>query len=274
MPVQLNIVNICWDGLVYVAVLGSIVCVGSIKVTVPEGRLTAVRGRPALLGCEFTPEPSSDLANLVVTWQRQEDLRVVHSFYYQQDQLYRQSTEYHNRTSLFLSELSKGNASLRIVDVGPRDVGRYQCTVSTSSGTDKAEIQLDYGVFYTEPRLSISFSSKKVSVQYEAEGFPKPDVSWLGEQGQNLNHHTEVLESVDGDIGLYHLKSSYEANTPALNVTFVLKNELLHQDLQRPVSFSYADDSYNGVVIVLTLFCIILIIIVLILSWLYWKNRT
>ncbi|KAL6487946.1 hypothetical protein MHYP_G00045720 [Metynnis hypsauchen] len=242
MPVLLNRVNTCWDALVCVALLGIISRVGSIKVTVPEGHLTAVRGRPTILGCEFTPEPGFDLASLVITWQRQEDIRVVHSYYYQQDQLDRQSTEYHNRTSLFHSELSKGNASLRIVDVGPRDVGRYQCTVSTSGGTDKAEIQLDYGVFYTEPRLSISFSAKKVSVQYEAEGFPKPDVSWLGEQGQNLSHHTEVLEAVDGDIGLYHLKSSYEADTLALNITFVLKNELLHQDLQRLVSFSYAGE--------------------------------
>ncbi|XP_017550944.1 CD276 antigen [Pygocentrus nattereri] len=274
MPVLVNRVNTCWGAFVYVALLDSILRVGTIKVTVPEGRLTAVRGRTTILGCEFTPEPGSDLANLVVTWQRQEDLHVVHSYYYQQDQLDRQSAEYHGRTSLFYSELSKGNASLRIIDVGPRDVGRYQCMVSTSSGTDKAEIQLDYGVFYTEPRLSISFSAKKVSVQYEAEGFPKPDVKWLGEQGQNLSHHTEVLEGVDGDIGLYHLKSSYEADTPALNITFVLRNELLHQDLQRPVSFSYADDSSNGVVITLALSCVVLIIIVLILSWLYWKKRT
>ncbi|XP_036430990.1 CD276 antigen [Colossoma macropomum] len=273
MTVLLNRVNTCWDALVCVALLSSISCVGSIKVTAPEGRVTAVRGRPAVLGCEFTPQPGSDLANLVVTWQRQEDIRVVHSYYYLEDQLERQSAEYHKRTSLFHTELSKGNASLRIVNVGPRDVGRYQCMVSTSSGTDKAEIQLDYGVFYTEPRLSISFSAKKVSVQYEAEGFPKPEVSWLGEQGQNLSHHTELLEGVDGEIGLYHLKSSYEAPTPALNITFVLKNKLLHQDLQRPVSFSYADNSSNGVVIALALICVLLFIIVLILAWLYWKKR-
>ena len=88
--------------------------------------------------------------------------------------------------------------------------------------------------------MSISFSAADVSVQYEAEGFPKPEVRWLGEKGQNLSHHTELSEGTEREAGIYHLKSSYVAHTPALNITFVLKNE--HQYLQRPVSFSYAGE--------------------------------
>ncbi|XP_072532819.1 CD276 antigen-like [Salminus brasiliensis] len=236
----------------------------AFKVTVPAGRVVAVRGQPIVLGCEFTPDSSSDLSSLVVTWQRKEDSRVVHSFYYKQDQLERQSVAYRTRTALFATELEKGNASLRIEAVGPNDIGQYLCMVSNTKGTDKAQVLLEYGAFYTEPRLSIIANCSNVTVWYEAEGFPKPEVSWLGDQGQNLNHHTELTEGQDGAIGLYYLKSSYVAQSPALSVTFTLKNPLLNQRLQRSVNLTYGDQdarcgSQRSVIIVLSVVCLLLL---------------
>lgn len=109
-------------------------------------RLAAARGHSVVLGCEFSPNlgQNPDLTSLVVTWQR-EDQRVVHSFYYEQDQLRKQDAAYRNRTALFVTELSKGNASVRIDNVGVQDAGLYLCTVSTSEGTGKADLHLDYG---------------------------------------------------------------------------------------------------------------------------------
>lgn len=109
--------------------------------------MAAARGHAVVLGCEFSPnfEQSPDLSSLVVTWQRQEDNRVVHSYYYKEDQLDKQDSAYWNRTALFVTELSKGNASVKIENVEMQDAGRYLCTVSTNQGTDKAELQLDYG---------------------------------------------------------------------------------------------------------------------------------
>lgn len=115
------------------------------KVRVPAGRVVAVRGQPAILGCEFTSNSTSDLSFLIVTWQRVEDSRVIHSFYYQKDQLSLQSPDYRNRTALFVSELAEGNAALRIEPVGPRDVGDYLCTVSNIRGAGKAQVRLEYG---------------------------------------------------------------------------------------------------------------------------------
>ncbi len=134
-----------WPGLFHQVSLNCSHCLfpASFEVTVPKKHLLAIRGRPAVLGCEFTPDP--DLSSLVVTWQRQEDARVVHSFYYQQDQLDRQSLKYHNRTSLYISELRKGNASLRISAVRPKDAGWYLCVVSNAKGTGRALMQVTYG---------------------------------------------------------------------------------------------------------------------------------
>ncbi|XP_039528495.1 uncharacterized protein LOC120479783 isoform X4 [Pimephales promelas] len=177
-----------------------IVGAASFRVNVPDKFLVVIRGRPAVLGCEFTPDP--DLSSLVLTWQR--DSRVVHSFYYQQDQLDRQSPEYHNRTSLFISEIA----------------------------------------LYSEPRLSIHVNSSALTVQFETEGFPKPEVIWLDEHGQNLNYHLELHAQTED--GLYLVKSSYEAQKPVVNITFTLKNHLLNQNLQRPVFLDYVSIEAGG----------------------------
>lgn len=154
----------------------------SLTVKVPASRITAIRGLSVVLGCEFSPifGQNPDLSSLVVTWQRREDNRVVHSYYYVQDQLDKQNPAYRNRTELFVTELSKGNASVRINNVQMQDGGRYICTVSTSQGTDQAELQLDYG---GKRRLfTIRFhyhDSEPVSAQFwAARSFSLCAVDW------------------------------------------------------------------------------------------------
>ncbi len=65
------------------------------------------------------------------------------------------------------------------------------------------------------------------------EGFAKPEVIWLDEYGQSLIPHLEHHDQTED--GLYLVKSRYEAQKSAGNVTFTLKNHLLNQNLQRPV---------------------------------------
>ncbi|KAK9964275.1 hypothetical protein ABG768_005465 [Culter alburnus] len=253
-----------WLLLCFVDVLAA-----SFEVIVTDKHLLAIRGHPAVLGCKFTPDP--DLSSLVITWQRSEDSQVVHSFYYQQDQLDRQSREFHNRTSLFISELGKGNASLRIATVRPKDAGSYLCIVSNAKGTGRALMKVIYGALYSEPRLSIHVNSSALTVQFETEGFPKPEVIWLGEHGQNLSYHLELHDQTED--GLYFIKSSYEAQKPAVNVTFTLKNHLLNQNLQRPVCLSYDKDitaNQGTIALVLSVVCVFLVIVII---WLVRKRK-
>lgn len=98
--------------------------------------------------------------------------------------------------------------------------------------------------FYTEPRLSINVSCSTITLLYDAEGFPKPEVGWFGEHGEVLSDHTELIGDTGGAggaVGLYHLKSSYVSHNSSLNVTFMLKNQLLNQDLLRPISITYGN---------------------------------
>ncbi|XDV49873.1 hypothetical protein PO909_019045, partial [Leuciscus waleckii] len=210
----------------------------SFSVRVPPGPVVVVRGATAFLSCEF--EPVNTL-QLVVTWQREdpgEAIRVVHSFYYQMDQLELQDSDYKGRTKLNHSELAKGNASLSIANFGLKDAGKYVCTVSNSKGTGKGELQLVYPAFYSEPRLSIHLNSSIVMVQYEMEGYPRPEILWLGSGDQNLTDHQEEVSSTS-DGGLFYLKSSYVTQNSPFNITFTLKNPTAHQELQRHVLLSY-----------------------------------
>ncbi|TRY98329.1 hypothetical protein DNTS_025956 [Danionella cerebrum] len=243
-----------WSFLLFCSMLSS---AGSFTVSVPSSPLLVVRGETALLSCQFTPDQT--LSNLVINWQREEDYRVIHSFYYQKDQLDRQSKDYLNRTSLFHGELSKGNASLRIANIQLNDAGSYLCIVSNSQGNDRGAVQLVYTAIYSEPRLSIILDPLNVMMRYETEGYPQPEVSWRGGGGQELSDNREVSNTSDG--GLYYLKSSYVTQNPAVNLTFTLKNPLAHQEIHRQITFSYDKDSKsNSSVVILSVLCSVLLI--------------
>uniref|UniRef100_A0A8C2JGU7 Ig-like domain-containing protein n=1 Tax=Cyprinus carpio TaxID=7962 RepID=A0A8C2JGU7_CYPCA len=245
-------------------------CTDSFSVTVPSSPVLVVRGATALLSCEF--EPDSNISNVVITWQREENAQVVHSFYYERDQLERQSSDYVNRTKLNHKDIAKGNASLSIASFGLKDAGNYLCIVSNNKGTERRVVRLVYAAFYSEPMLSVLLKSTGVTVQYELEGYPRPEVMWLGSGGQNLTDHLEISPASDG--GLFYVKSSYITQSPAFNVTFTLKNPALHQKLQRHVNISYDGNmSSRSSVVVLSVFCVFLLCSTGLLLWLYCHER-
>lgn len=246
-------------------------CADLYSVTVPSDPVLAVRGGTALLSCLF--ESDSRLSNLVITWQRVEDMQVVHSYYHQKDQLDRQSADYFNRTRLNYKEIANGNASLSIANVGLKDAGIYECVVSNNKGTDKGSLKLIYAAIYSEPRLSIHLKSSNVTVQYETEGYPEPEVMWLNSGGQNLTNHHEVLPASDG--GLFYLKSSYVSQNPALNITFMLKNTAAHQELQRHIILNYdGGQSSRSSVVVLSVLCLCLLISTGVLLYLHCRGKS
>lgn len=115
-----------------------IVCVPlsivEFEISVPREPQLAIVGQYVVLDCSFPVGKAWDLDNSVITWQR--GLEVIHSFYHGQDQLDRQSSHYTNRTSLYHSEMERGNASLRLDRTNLGDKGDYTCSVSTLLGSE------------------------------------------------------------------------------------------------------------------------------------------
>ncbi|MCJ8731022.1 hypothetical protein PDJAM_G00191290 [Pangasius djambal] len=71
-------------------------------------------------------------------------------------------------------------------------------------------------------------------------------------------------------MGLYYLKSSYVSLSSSLNVTFTLKNQLLNQDLLRPVSITYGGENHScgafkTAIIVVCALCVLLFLIIIVL---------
>ncbi|MGH0126209.1 UNVERIFIED_CONTAM: hypothetical protein FKN15_026683, partial [Acipenser sinensis] len=64
-----------------------------------------------------------------VVWRGVETGRIVHSYHDNTDQLTHQLPQYVSRTSLFDSELQRGNASLLLRRVMEEDAGNYSCSV-------------------------------------------------------------------------------------------------------------------------------------------------
>ncbi|CAJ0967690.1 unnamed protein product [Ranitomeya imitator] len=96
-----------------------------------------------LLSCTFAPDvkQSSD-----VLWEKVGDTGVVYKYENGKISLSDQNSKYKSRTSLFLNELSVGNATLMISGLTVADSGVYKCTITNSNGKGDNKLSLNVGV--------------------------------------------------------------------------------------------------------------------------------
>ncbi|XP_058868247.1 CD276 antigen-like [Acipenser ruthenus] len=121
-----------------------ILAAGSVRsdsefVTVPIS-VNCTEGQDCILSCTFYYTAWDETSGVI--WRRAETDHIVHSYYKNTDQLAHQLPQYVNRTSLFDSELQRGNASLLLRRVREEDAGKYKCSVSTPrlSGSGLTEV--------------------------------------------------------------------------------------------------------------------------------------
>lgn len=112
-------------------------------------------GQDELLSCYLSTASSStqtSLTQVSVTWERT-DLtnRLVYQFVNGAPSLVNQNSQFKDRTQLFPTELVSGNASLLLRKVMLSDQGVYTCTISSSGGGGKVNINLR-----TAGRMSLS----------------------------------------------------------------------------------------------------------------------
>ncbi|XP_034770256.1 uncharacterized protein LOC117967118 [Acipenser ruthenus] len=88
-------------------------------------------GQDCILSCSFDNTDGGWDDKSVVNWRRAETDHIVHSYHDNTDQLAYQLTQYVSRTSLFDSELQRGNTSLLLRRVREEDAGEYECSVFT-----------------------------------------------------------------------------------------------------------------------------------------------
>ncbi|KAJ7989038.1 hypothetical protein DPEC_G00315400 [Dallia pectoralis] len=208
------------------------------EISVPREPPVAILGQHVILDCSFPVGKAWDLDRTVITWQR--GLEVIHSFYYGQDQLDRQSPHYDKRTSLYHSEIERGNASLRLERTNLGDSGDYTCFVSTMLGTQKKTFQLKVAAFYPEPRQNFTVSPSSLELLLTSQGgYPQPSVQWLDDRGDDVTSDIVTNISVD-TLGLYSVFSTLTIQKPPnTTFTFVLKNKDLGQEIRREINLHF-----------------------------------
>ncbi|XP_048450384.1 CD276 antigen-like [Rhincodon typus] len=210
------------------------------NVHTPDTLVTAVYGHSVVLRCNFTVQHGSpSLERLVINWQRVETEEVVYSYYYGKEQLSHQSSQYSGRTSLFMEELKRGNASLKLSQVKPEDAGQYKCFVSDAIGSGWGTMSVMFAAYYKEPDFYIQLRPSGTVFRFESQGYPKAFVSWHNEDNEDISAQSETYYQ-QSDNGLYSLRSILEITDTnrSLNYTFKLTNNVLHQSVSRTFGLS------------------------------------
>ncbi|MGH0125542.1 UNVERIFIED_CONTAM: hypothetical protein FKN15_043010, partial [Acipenser sinensis] len=110
-------------------------------VKVPSS-VKCTEGKDCILSCTFKYTAGGWDEWSYVTWRRAETDHIVHRYYNNRDQLNNQLPQYVNRTSLFNSELQRGNASLLLRRVREEDTRNFSCTVYTPGGIESGLTEL------------------------------------------------------------------------------------------------------------------------------------
>ncbi|KTF95008.1 hypothetical protein cypCar_00010643, partial [Cyprinus carpio] len=214
------------------------------EITVPRDTVTGFYSEALILRCSFPVDSSWDLQSTVITWQR--GLDVVHRFYYSQDQLDRQNQHFVNRTSLFIQEMARGNASLRLDKVTLQDAGVYTCSISTNTGSQKKSFGVKIAAFYSEPRLQFSLLTDGVNLLVTSDGgYPSPTLQWLM-QNSDITNRTQTHIAQDTQTGLYVVSSWLNLTKGTKTfLTFILHNNPLGQDLRRDIQLDLGKEGLS-----------------------------
>ncbi|KAK6467677.1 CD276 antigen-like [Huso huso] len=131
--------RVCFTGPAAAAVTGVlailILAAGSVssdsEFVKVSSSVNCTDGQDCILSCTFNYTAGGWDERSGVIWRRAEADRIVHGYHDNMDQLADQSPQYVSRTSLFDSELQRGNASLLLRRVREEDAGEYKCSVYT-----------------------------------------------------------------------------------------------------------------------------------------------
>uniref|UniRef100_A0A3Q3FUR1 Ig-like domain-containing protein n=1 Tax=Labrus bergylta TaxID=56723 RepID=A0A3Q3FUR1_9LABR len=141
---------------------------------------------------------------VLVHWNQIKGNTLVHSYFYDRDQLERQDESFKGRTSLFQDQISKGNVSLRLTGVKLEDQGRYKCYTSTTNGNKESFVDLNLEA--PPSKVGIQQVGNRITCSSE-EIYPQPELTWSSSPPTNLNNEAIVQETEQFGL-LYSISSS------------------------------------------------------------------
>eukprot|EP00062_Callorhinchus_milii_P002690 gi/632939079/ref/XP_007907562.1/ PREDICTED: CD276 antigen isoform X2 [Callorhinchus milii] len=231
---------------------------GALNILVPEFPVLGIFGEDITLNCSFLTDGNFSLSDLSVIWQLTETKRMVHSYAAQRDQQVDQASSFTNRTSLFHTELQRGNASLLLRQVQIQDEGSFTCFVRIND-YNSAPIMLQVAAPYSKPNLHLEPNKNlkpgdRVSIGcHSAGGYPQAIVVWHDGRGNNLTANVTTSQ-VANEEGLFQISSVISVTLePNSTYTCIVRNQLLNEETQASATITGQHLRFPAVALWLTI---------------------
>ncbi|KAE8621021.1 hypothetical protein XENTR_v10004656 [Xenopus tropicalis] len=156
-------------------------------ISVTTGRYVVMKMmEDVILSCSFTHEESQDYE---IVWEKVGATGVVHRYQNGNNDLTNQDPAFRGRTSLFLSQVRAGNASLKLSQAQLSDSGTYRCIISNSRGNGMGTLILKVGG-YSDVTVT-QIPSERLRCE-SPNWYPLPRVSWGASFGPPLQDFTNT----------------------------------------------------------------------------------
>ncbi|OCT91412.1 V-set domain-containing T-cell activation inhibitor 1 isoform X2 [Xenopus laevis] len=169
--------------LLLIALIIGLGIAGSKLTIAVTGVYTVGRiGDDAILGCTFIPDTAQ--ANNI-QWVKVGTSGVVYKYENGKSVLTDQNAVFRGRTSLFISQIIAGNASLKLTQVKLSDAGTYKCIISNAKGTGDDTLTFKVGGYTTVTMTRPSNDTLRCT---SSDWYPKPNVTWESTSGANMTN--------------------------------------------------------------------------------------
>ncbi|KAG6922287.1 butyrophilin-like 1, partial [Chelydra serpentina] len=158
--------------------------------------VVGVIGQDVVLPCQLSPP--AGLPRMDVQWRKAGPGFILVHEYMDEDTQDLPGEGYQTQTELFLQEFSSGNVSLKLKWLQVTDAGKYHCFVRNPELSLEATTELQVAGVAPVFIDVLGPRGQGIGLACRSAGwFPKPELQWVGKNGQNLA--MEIVTDVTQD---------------------------------------------------------------------------
>ncbi|KAH1181150.1 hypothetical protein KIL84_002084 [Mauremys mutica] len=200
--------------------------------------MVGVFGQDVVLPCQLSPP--ARLSSMEVLWRKIGSEYISVHEYSDEGSRDLPGERYQTRTELFRQEFSSGNVSLKLKQLQMADAGTYQCLVRNPEWSQEAITELRVAAVAPVFIDVLGPRGQGICLACRATGwFPKPELQWVGKNGQNLT--MEIVTSMTQDReNLYSVVShvTVTEGEEKGDISCIVRNNLLETERQSAIHLS------------------------------------